>query len=269
MAYSYYVIDAFTQEVFKGNPAGIVMLDTWLDDGTMQKIATENNLSETAFIVPSADENVDFDIAYFTPTHEIDLCGHATLGTGVLLKQKLGWAKDKLTLKTRNKGQLYIGFEGDKVAMDLPQYSLTPMAITDRLEKVIGYRILTALKGNHLILRLEKPEYVQDFRPDFAAIAQLDPAGIVLTAQSEKGADSDFASRVFVPNVGIDEDPVTGVAHAELFPYWAQVLNKEKMIAFQSSKRGGYLEGEVQKNSERVLISGYGKLYLEGTIHTQ
>lgn len=266
MAYSYYVVDAFTQEIFKGNPAGVVVLNKWLSDDIMQKIATENNLSETAFIAPSTDDDVDFDIVYFTPSKEVDLCGHATLGTSVVLKQKYGWAKDKLTLKTRTKGLLYIGFEDNKVVMNFPQYSLIPMAITDKLEKVIGHRILTALKGNHLILRLEKTEYVQHFRPDFSAIAQLDPAGIVLTAQSDKDSETDFASRVFVPNVGIDEDPVTGVAHAELFPYWGKVLNKDKMRAYQCSQRGGYLEGSVQKNSDRVLISGYGQIYLEGSI---
>jgi PhzF family phenazine biosynthesis protein len=254
-----YQVDAFTSEVFSGNPAAVCMLDGWIDDKSLQAIAAENNLSETAYLVQN--EN-GFDIRWFTPLTEVELCGHATLASAFVQFVCRKWNRDTIRFQTRKSGELVVTRRDEIFEMDFPTrpaYAQTP---PDGLDKALG---VTPRKvygsAEDLMVVLDNEKAVVDVDPVFSALEQVDCRGLIITA---RGDQSDFVSRFFAPRVGIPEDPVTGSAHCVLIPYWAAVLGEKDLHAFQVSKRGGELF--CRHAGERVMISGNAALYLEGTI---
>ena len=257
-----YQVDAFTDRTFGGNPAAVVPLDSWLPDATMQAIALENNLSETAFFVPQEDGG--FDLRWFTPLIEVDLCGHATLGTAWVLFNRLGYDGDTATFHTRS-GPLTISRDGDRLAMDFPAQPPAPEpADIGDVAGALGVAPAAVLAAPYALAVLDSEETVRAVRPDFRRVAGLDIPELIITAPGAEGGDCDFVSRFFAPTGGIDEDPVTGSAHCILIPYWAERLGKTEMFARQVSARGGALWCAL--NGDRVAIAGYGAPYLEGTI---
>ena len=254
-----YQVDAFTPEVFSGNPAAVCLLDEWIEDRRLQSIATENNLSETAFIVRT--EN-GFDIRWFTPLTEVELCGHATLASAFVQFFCRGWRGDTIKFQTRKSGQLIVTKQDDILEMDFPARTAHAQAPPNGLDQALG---VTARKvfgsAEDLMVVLDDEKTVVEVRPDFAALEQVGCRGVIITARGDR---SDFVSRFFAPRVGIPEDPVTGSAHCVLIPYWAKVLGKKALHALQVSKRGGELF--CRHAGDRVRISGKAALYLEGTI---
>lgn len=254
-----YQVDAFTSNVFSGNPAAVCLLDEWIDDRYLQSIAAENNLSETAYLVQNGNS---FDLRWFTPVTEVDLCGHATLASAFVLFIYRNWSPDTIIFQTLKKGQLTVTRQDEFFEMDfpaLPAYRQTP---PDGLSSALGATSdLVYGSTEDLMVVLDSEKTVVQVRPDFAAMESIDCRGIIITAQ---GDQCDFVSRFFAPSVGIPEDPVTGSAHCVLIPYWASVLDKQKLHALQVSKRGGELFCRLF--DQRVRISGKAALYLEGTI---
>jgi PhzF family phenazine biosynthesis protein len=257
----YFVVDAFAEEVFKGNPAGVCLLDEWLDDQTLQRIAIENNLSETAFIVPRHDR---YELRWFTPEKEIDLCGHATLASAFVLARFVHPERTTLRFDTMS-GELTVERQGDLFVMDFPARLPVPIPVTRQMEEAIGVPVREAHRARDLLLLVDSEEQVRNLRPDLVQVAQLsDCFALVVTA---KGDDADFVSRFFIPGSIIPEDPVTGSSHSTLIPFWADRLNKQKMTAKQLSKRGGTLYCEAC--GERVKIAGAAILYLKGEIYLE
>jgi PhzF family phenazine biosynthesis protein len=254
-----YQVDAFTSEVFSGNPAAVCFLDSWIDDKLLQSIAAENNLSETAFLVRNDEE---FDLRWFTPTVEVDLCGHATLASAFVLFACLEWPGENIRFRTRRSGQLIVTKRGDLLEMDFPSRPAHSLASPAGLKEALNV-VLKQVHGSleDLLVVLDSEKLVREAQPDFAALAQVECRGVIITA---KGDQSDFVSRFFAPRFGIPEDPVTGSAHCVLIPYWANILHKKDLHAFQVSKRGGELF--CADTGERVKISGKAALYLEGAI---
>lgn len=254
-----YQVDAFTSEIFSGNPAAVCLLDTWLDESCMQSIAAENNLSETAFLVPN--EN-GFDLRWFTPVTEVALCGHATLASAFVLFTCRQWRQDSLRFRTRKSGILSVTRKGDLLEMDFPArpaFSRTP---PDGLEEALGAAFDQVFgSAEDIMVVMDSEKAVREVQPDFALLKKVDCRGIIITARVE---NCDFVSRFFAPRVGVNEDPVTGSAHCVLIPYWAGILGKADLHAFQVSKRGG--EVFCRHDGERVRISGRAALYLEGNI---
>jgi PhzF family phenazine biosynthesis protein len=252
-------VDAFTSRVFGGNPAAVVPLDTWLPDATLQAIALENNLSETAFFVR---EPAGHHLRWFTPTQEVDLCGHATLASAWVLFERLEPGLTRVEFATRS-GTLTVTREAQGLlAMDFPARPPTACAPPEGLAEALGAAPLGTLQGSRDLLAVFDSEaQVRSLRPDMARLAALDVFAVVPTA---RGEDSDFVSRFFGPRVGVPEDPVTGSSHCTLVPYWARVLGKPRLFARQVSARGGELHCEAQ--GERVRIAGHAALYLEGTL---
>ncbi|MFD1141885.1 PhzF family phenazine biosynthesis protein [Larkinella insperata] len=262
MPFRLYQLDAFTNQLFCGNPAAVCPLTEWLPDETMQAIAAENNLAETAFYVPIDPENGAYHIRWFTPTVEVDLCGHATLASAyVVFHLEKTTNSDVITFDSRS-GILKVCREEDWLILDFPvdttHIAIHPPALETSLG---GIKPVEVLKGktDYLIV-FENEQQVLELKPDFREMATIPARGIIVTAP---GSDSiDFVSRFFGPQSGIDEDPVTGSAHTTLIPYWAERLGKTTMTARQISKRGGYLRCKLV--DERVEISGQVKLYLTG-----
>ncbi|MBF5042951.1 PhzF family phenazine biosynthesis protein [Aggregicoccus sp. 17bor-14] len=252
-------VDAFTPRVFGGNPAAVVPLDTWLPDATLQSIALENNLSETAFFVR---EPAGHHLRWFTPTQEVDLCGHATLASAWVLFERLEPGLTRVEFATRSGTLTVTREEGGLLAMDFPARPPTACAPPEGLAEALGAAPLGTLKGSRDLLAVFDSEAeVRSLRPDMARLAALDVFAVVPTA---RGEDCDFVSRFFGPRVGVPEDPVTGSSHCTLVPYWARVLGKPQLFARQVSARGGELHCEAQ--GERVRIAGHAALYLEGTL---
>jgi PhzF family phenazine biosynthesis protein len=254
-----YQIDAFASQVFAGNPAAVCMLDTWIDDKRLQSIAAENNLSETAFLVRNDD---GFDLRWFTPTTEVALCGHATLASAFVLFACHNWPEEAIRFRTRESGQLVVARRDDLLEMDFP--SRPPHATTPPtgLKEALGVAPREILgSAEDLLVVLESEKAVWEVQPDFGALERIDCRGTIITARGDR---SDFVSRFFAPRVGVPEDPVTGSAHCVLIPYWASMLRKNGLHAFQISKRGGELF--CAQVGERVRISGRAALYMEGTI---
>ncbi|MGM0330219.1 PhzF family phenazine biosynthesis protein [Enterococcus sp. AZ084] len=252
----YYVVDAFTNEVFKGNPAAVFVLDEWLPDDVMQKIAIENNLSETAFTVR---KEKGYELRWFTPEREIDLCGHATLATAFVLFHFYGISESTISFSTQS-GNLYVTQKEQKYAMDFPSILPEPVAILPEYEQVLGANIKEAYLARDLFFVLEDEEIVANLTPDYTAMTQLkEGVGVIVTA---KGKNEDFVSRTFFPKLTINEDPVCGSAHANLIPYWAQTLGKNDLVAQQLSPRGGFLT--CQWLGDRVMISGETTLFAKG-----
>lgn len=254
-----YQIDAFTDSVFAGNPAAVCPLESWLDDERMQAIAAENNLSETAFFVPRDDG--DFDLRWFTPVAEVELCGHATLATGHLVLTRLQPARESVCFHTRS-GRLDVTRDGGRLAIDFPANPAQPAAAPEGLGPALGCDTDEVLAtDNHYLVVLGDERAVLGLAPDMAGIQALDRRGVIVTAP---GGDCDFVSRFFAPARGIPEDPVTGSAHCVLVPYWADRLSTDDLHARQVSARGGELFCRLR--GDRVRISGSAVLYLEGKI---
>ena len=256
-----YQIDAFTDKLFSGNPAAVVPLDYWLDDELMQNIATENNLSETAFICPDMTEAVDFDIRWFTPVSEIDLCGHATLASAYVLFNIMDFHKDEIKLSYKS-GILKVKREGEIIWMDFPSW--IPERFNEypsELQQALGdAEIVGVYKQRDLLVELMNEEAVRKCVPDFNLINKTGYK-IIITAP---GKEVDFVSRFFAPTVGINEDPVTGSAHSQLIPFWSVKLGREKLVAHQLSQRGGKIICE--QNSNRVMMGGNCVFYMKGEI---
>jgi len=254
-----YVVNAFAESTFGGNPAAVIYLREWLTEALMQQIAAQHNLAETAYIIPQED---DYAIRWFTPEVEVALCGHATLASAHVFYEHLGYKKDKITFHSKS-GPLHVSKRNDgKLELDFPADFA---AETERLpifEQGLKVEPLEVYRGkDDYMAVLASQQTVEKLSPDFGILAQLQSRGIIVTA---KGDAVDFVSRCFFPQSGIDEDPVTGSAHTVMAPYWADKLGKDKLSAIQLSKRKGYLECEIVGN--RVLISGHARTYLEGDI---
>ncbi|MFO0995460.1 MAG: PhzF family phenazine biosynthesis protein [Alphaproteobacteria bacterium] len=252
-------IDAFTSRVFGGNPAAVCPLAAWLPDETMQAIAAENNLSETAFFVPRGE---DYDLRWFTPATEVDLCGHATLATGALVLGRLAPDRRSVRFHTRS-GVLAVAREGERFVMDFPARPATSVPADARVTAALGRAPspLLSAERDYLAVFADEGE-VRALAPDQAALMALDRPGMIVTAP---GREVDFVSRFFAPRMGVPEDPVTGSAHCTLTPYWVERLKKHMLSARQISARGGELDCELK--GERVVMKGRAAFYLEGTIH--
>ena len=256
MKIPYFEVDAFASRPFQGNPAGVCPLEKWLDDATMQNIAAENNLSETAFFVPRGD---DYDLRWFTPAVEIDLCGHATLASTFILFFELGYKRDTIHFHTKS-GRLTVSRQADILTLDFPSRPPKPCVAPDALIRGLGKKPLEILKARDYFAQFATVDDVRSLKPDFALLGALDEK-VIVTAP---GIDCDFVSRFFAPTDGVPEDPVTGSAHCTLIPYWAGRLGKTKLFARQISKRGGELFCEFA--GDRVLIGGKAVLYSRGQI---
>ncbi len=257
-----YQIDAFTSAVFGGNPAAVVPLDSWLPDATLQAIGAENNLAETAFFVPEGD---GWRLRWFTPTTEVDLCGHATLASAHLIFDRIRPGATNVRFQTRS-GLLEVNKDGDVLALDFPAMPVTRLrddALAAALTKALGRAPKELWKARDVMAVYESAADIIALKPDFSALAKVDAFAVLVTAPGDEGVD--FVSRFFAPARGISEDPVTGSAHCELIPYWAGRLGKPKLRARQVSARGGELDCEDR--GPRVRIAGRAVLYLEGTIH--
>jgi PhzF family phenazine biosynthesis protein len=250
-------VDAFANRVFEGNPAAVCPLPRWLDEAVMQAIAAENNLSETAFFVPAGE---GFELRWFTPLAEVDLCGHATLATAHVLFENLGYAHDEIRFESRS-GELTVRRQGDLLEMDFPSRPPIACAPPDGLTEALGAAPLEVLCADDLLAVFGNESEIRAITPDFPALARLPGRGVCVTAP---GDNYDFVSRFFAPALGVSEDPVTGSAHCELAPYWAGRLGRTTLRARQVSRRGGEVGCEVR--GERVLLSGTAVTFMEGTI---
>lgn len=262
MTYSLYQVDAFTGKLFGGNPAAVVPLEKWISDELMQQVAMENNLSETVFFVPSEMKGVDFDIRWFTPEIEINLCGHATLASAFVLFNILGFKKNLIRFNSKS-GLLEVGNKDGLIVLDFPSWK--PERTDDYPENLAeilgGAEIVAVYKHRDLLVELMDENAVKNCSPDFSMMKrQVDK--MIITAP---GKEVDFVSRFFAPGVGIDEDPVTGSAHSQLIPFWSEKLEKQKMHALQLSKRGGEIWCE-QLNEHRVTMAGMAVFYMQGEI---
>lgn len=253
-----YQVDAFSDKLFSGNPAAVVPLESWLPEKLMQAIANENNLSETAYFVHEED---GIHLRWFTPSVEVDLCGHATLATAHVLFSEMNWLTDTITFHT-NSGPLTVTRNGDRLVMDFPIDTPNRIPITTGITDALGRRPIELYKGKDDVMAVfGKEETVKELHPDMHALAQLKARGVIVTAP---GQEVDFVSRFFGPRAGIPEDPVTGSAHTLLAPYWAERLEKDTLSARQVSFRGGSLWCRVE--GDRVMISGSAATYMTGTI---
>ncbi len=266
-----YQVDAFTNRLFSGNPAAVCPLDTWLPDATMQAIAAENNLSETAFFVPRGPHGGDdYDLRWFTPAIEVDLCGHATLASGFIVLTKMAPQKTSVRFHTQS-GPLTVSRDGSQFALDLPSRPPTTAVMPEKYLAALGGKPKQILAARKYLVVYETANEVAALTPDFATLKSIDKDGVIATAP---GPDArlgthlgacDFVSRYFAPHAGVDEDPVTGSAHCTLVPYWAQRLGKITVHARQISARGGELFCDLK--GDRVRMAGGAVLYLEGRVH--
>lgn len=255
-----FTIDAFTDEVFKGNPASVCLLDHWLDDDILLNIAKENNLSETAFVVPKDDE---FLLRWFTPKCEINLCGHATLATAFALHLALADCPKVLKFHTKS-GVLTVEKVDDKLLMDFPIFHLTKIDDIKPIGDILGVMPSEVYLGRDLLCVFDDENIVKNYQNDDNKIAQLDGALCHFTAKSTD-KQFDCISRSFAPKVGISEDPVCGSAHCHIFPYWANKLAKNSLIGFQASSRTGILYGEIK--GDRILLGGQAVLFAKSEIY--
>lgn len=254
-----YQVAAFTMGPFSGNPAAVCPLDAWPGDDTMERIAAENNLSETAFIVASES---GYDLRWFTPAIEVDLCGHATLAAGYVVLNHLQPDFDAVTFDTMS-GSLVVSRDGERLSMDFPARGPTPAAVSEALSDALGKVPAEVHQSRDILAVFDDEASVRALSPDQAKLLALDEGlGVIASA---KGDTVDFVSRFFVPKAGIAEDPVTGSAHCTLVPFWAERLNRSRLVARQVSPRGGELHCEHR--GDRVIISGQCRLFLTGSIH--
>ena len=261
-------VDAFASKAFEGNPAAVVPLDAFLPDDVMQAIAAENNLAETAFVVPDGPkEEGIYRLRWFTPAVEVPLCGHATLATAHVLFTHLGHTKPEIHFETLS-GRLTVKRDGDKLAMDFPADKLRPTMEPEHLAGILGGKPLVTMKGNFLVLLFGAAAEVAALAPDMGALKKFCVAhggiSVICMAAGDEGSGLDFVSRMFAPAHGIDEDPVTGSAHCTSVPYWAKKLGKSDLVARQISARGGTLW--CTDAGERVILRGTCVDYLKGEI---
>jgi predicted PhzF superfamily epimerase YddE/YHI9 len=252
-----YQIDAFTSRMFAGNPAAVVLLDDWLPDSTLAAIAAENNLAETAFVIPRGDV---MPLRWFTPTVEVDLCGHATLAAAHVLFRHVFPSAKRVAFGTRS-GNLTVARDGELLSMDFPSRPGKAMAVADALVSSLGVRPREVYLARDLLAIFDSESQVRDFQPDLARIASIDAFAITISAP---GDTVDYVYRFFAPRQGIPEDPVTGSANCTLVPYWAARLGKTELAARQLSARGGELRCALR--GDRVLIAGRTVEYLHGEI---
>lgn len=253
-----YQVDAFASKPFEGNPAAVCPLEAWLDDTLLQAIATENNLSETAFFVPTES---GYHLRWFTPSVEVDLCGHATLAAAWVIFNVLGDSAETLAFETRS-GQLLVQRNGNDLAMDFPAKVVEPLAMEAEVKAALGINeIEELLMSDDIVVVVNDAQLIESLTPDMQQLKHLPGRGIVVTA---KGSDVDFVSRWFGPKVGVEEDPVTGSAHTSLAPFWARKLGKRQLTARQGGARKGALSCEIE--GERVIIKGCVAPYLKGVI---
>lgn len=258
MRLKFYQVDAFTSKVFSGNPAAVVPLQNWIDDSLMQKIALENNLSETAFFVK---ENSHFHIRWFTPVNEVDLCGHATLASSFVIFNFIEKNSDKILFNSKS-GELIVTKENNLISLNFPINKPEKIPIDDLIEKAFFKKPLEVLKGgNYTLVIFEDENFIRNCKPDFETVKKIDPHGVII---SSKAKDVDFVSRMFAPNEGILEDPVTGSSHTVLIPYWTEKFGKKIFRAHQVSSRGGELFCE--NLVDRVKISGEAVIYAIGNL---
>lgn len=254
----YYVVDAFAEAVFEGNQAGVCLLQKWPEEHVMQAIAAENNLAETAFAVR---EGTGYGLRWFTPAVEMDLCGHATLGTAFVISNFVEPGAEEMRFQTQS-GLLTVCKKGELLELDFPARKPAPVQRTALMERAVGAPVREAYLARDLVLVLDNERTVRELQPDMELVRQLPGChAVVVTA---KGDQVDFVSRFFAPDMGVPEDSVTGSSHTELIPFWAERLGKRTMVARQLSKRGGTLYCE--DCDDRVKIGGRAALYLEGEI---
>jgi PhzF family phenazine biosynthesis protein len=254
----YFEVAAFARRAFSGNPAGVCLLENdWLPNEIMQSIAAENNLAETAFLIPRGDR---FSLRWMTPEVEVDLCGHATLASAHVLMHHRGHAAGSVRFESKS-GDLLVKKDGDRLVLDFPARPSASCAAPAKLAQALRAQPVAVLKERDYIAVFEREADVAAIQPDFSMVASLDAQGVVVTAPGE---DCDFVSRYFVPAAGIPEDPVTGSTHCTLIPYWSRRLGRKTLRARQISRRGGELFCEDK--GERVLIGGYAATYMQGTI---
>ena len=258
MKLSIFQVDAFTDHVFGGNPAAVCPLDEWPDDKIMQQLALENNLSETAFFVKKENE---YELRWFTPEMEVDLCGHATLATAHVLFQHLGYKEPEIRFQTKS-GLLKIRKEEERLLMDFPTDDMPLVEPPAVLFQALGIRSDLVFASDDYMVVLDSEEEVQNLDPDFRILSEVNARGIIVTAP---GDEVEFVSRFFAPRAGIDEDPVTGSAHTKLTPYWSKRLGKDVLEARQISKRVGTLT--CRYKGERTEILGKAVTYMIGEIH--
>lgn len=260
MKIPFYQVDAFTKKVLTGNPAAICLLESWLDKKTLQSIAAENNLSETAFLV--RENTGSYTLRWFTPAVEVDLCGHATLASAFVIFSFIDRELDRVAFETAS-GLLTVTKSGKLLSMDFPARKPVPSQAPDILSRALGTEPIEVFKSRDLLAVFEKESQIKAMKPDFEQLKQVDDAfAVIVTAP---GVNSDFVSRFFAPNAGVLEDPVTGSAHSTLIPFWAERLGKNTLHAYQLSQRGGELFCEAR--GDRVRISGHAVLYAKGEIY--
>lgn len=253
-----YQVDAFNNEIFKGNPAAVCPLNEWISEDLMQSIAEENNLSETVFFVKKEDS---FDIRWFTPTCEIDLCGHATLAAAHIIFTELNYLEQVIEFNSKS-GKLTVKKNEDWYTLNFPSEEIIEIDTPRLLEEALNVPIIKTYKGKwKLLIELKNEEDVAIITPNFSLLSKLESNGIIVTS---KGTNVDFVSRFFAPKLNINEDPVTGSAHTLLIPFWAKKLNKNNLDALQLSKRVGILK--CQYLNERVEMSGQAITYLKGKL---
>ena len=252
-----YQVDAFTSRIFAGNPAAVCPLEAWLPDETMQAVAAENNLSETAFFVRNGN---GFHLRWFTPGVEVDLCGHATLASAFVLFHLLGEQGDELTFTTKS-GELIVRRKNSMLALDFPARPPEPTPPCAGLIEAFGVKPQAVLSARDYLLVFDSEDEVRKLEPNMELLKGIDRFAVIVTAP---GDECDFVSRFFAPAKGVPEDPVTGSAHCTLIPYWAQRLGKDKLLARQISKRGGELHCELR--GDRVEMAGQAALFLRGEI---
>lgn len=261
MKISIYQIDAFTDDLFGGNPAAVCPLEFWLSDELLQNIAAENNLSETGFYVKKGDE---YELRWFTPAVEVDLCGHATLATAHVIFTFDNYSGDEIIFHSRS-GILKVRKNEDMLILNFPADEITKTELPDNITDCFGIKPQEVYKGvSDQMFVFSSQQEIEEMDPNFHLINKLEARGIIVTA---KGDNVDFVSRFFCPQVGINEDPVTGSAHTTLTPYWAKSLDKNSMSAMQLSKRVGVLWCELI--DDRVEISGKAQIYMIGEIDVE
>ena len=263
MSLAYYIVHAFPDLPFGGNPAAVMPLGQWLPDHQLQALAAQHNLSETAFFVPVAAST--FELRWFTPVEEVPLCGHATLATAHVLLREMQVSADTLSFQTRFRGLLHAQSHGDRIALDLPAVEYEPHEVEAGLEAALGARVVSAVRPCEepwqVLYELDSETSVRRLKPNIAALAAIAEHCVIVTASADK---FDFVSRMFAPHYDVPEDPVTGSAHCLLTPFWSDRLAKQHLLAHQSSARGGTLWCERRDN--RIFLSGHAMTFARGEI---
>lgn len=257
MSVKQYVVDAFTDKVFHGNQAAVCVLDEWPSEELMMNITKENNFSETAFTVKTRDK---YHLRWFTPGGEIDLCGHATLGTAYVLFRFYEQSSDRLVFSTLS-GDLIVTKKGDLLEMEFPAYKLNPVPVTDEMTDALGVRPVKAFMGRDLLCVLDNAADVRELKPDLEKVKKLDGLLLQVTAP---GDDTDCISRSFAPKLNVAEDPVCGSGHCHIIPYWADTTGKDDLVAYQASKRGGILYCHME--GDKIFMAGKVVLYSIGEL---